>query len=321
MDASQLAPVNEFYSPAFRGIKSSQLKEIVRQGEDNPISYLLELLRYDVQHKTFKFLEHIKYYQSEFNQDNTKGYKVCSTEEFNNIVYNNFNNEELTRNIDYAKIIAYTNQSVSHWNKFVRNAIIKDAEKSVITKNDLILSYINIVDQFKSPVIKNSEEYILKDVVNYTHPKYKLKGFMIRFTSIHGGYNTAPLFVLDHKDIFSITQYVKISRELIQAAKKASVSSRSQRWKEYYKFKESCLILINIVNSNNNLIEFGRDLDYGFAITSHKSQGSTYDTSLIDVNDIVFDKYGNLYSNIEEVNRRLYVACSRARNKLYLRYG
>ena len=78
---------------------------------------------------------------------------------------------------------------------------------------------------------------------------------------------------------------------------------------------------MNTCKSNHNLIEFGRDLDYGFAITSHKSQGSTYDTSLIDVNDIVFDKYGNLYSNIEEVNRRLYVACSRARNKLYLRYG
>ena len=77
------------------------------------------------------------------------------------------------------------------------------------------------------------------------------------------------------------------------------------------------LILIN----RDGTTMFGRDLDYGFALTSHKSQGSTFDTSLVDVNDIVFDKYGNPYTNAEEINRRLYVACSRCKNKLYLRYG
>ena len=41
----------------------------------------------------------------------------------------------------------------------------------------------------------------------------------------------------------------------------------------------------------------------------------------IDVNDIVFDKYGQPYADAEEVNRRLYVACSRCRNKLYLKFG
>lgn len=50
-------------------------------------------------------------------------------------------------------------------------------------------------------------------------------------------------------------------------------------------------------------------------------QGSTFDTALVDVNDIVFDKFGHPYTDAEEINRRLYVACSRCKNKLYLRYG
>lgn len=50
-------------------------------------------------------------------------------------------------------------------------------------------------------------------------------------------------------------------------------------------------------------------------------QGSTFDTVLVDVNNIVFNKYGNPYPNAEDINRRLYVACSRAKNKLYLKYG
>ena len=319
-DDSQLAPVNEAYSAAFKGIKTSILKEIVRQGDDNPISYLLELLRYDIKNKSFTFLNYISKYRSKFNIDNTKGYQVCNTAEFNNIVYTNFSDESLTRNIDFAKVIAYTNNAVSSWNKFIRNAIIKDAEKSVITKNDLIISYTTIVNQFNDCIIKNSEEYILKDVVNYVHPRYQLKGFMVRFTAIHGGMSTSPLFIIDHKDSFTVNMYVKLSRELVEIAKHANSKVRAQRWREYFEFKESCLLLTNIINKFGD-IEFSRDIDYGFALTSHKSQGSTFDTSLVDVDDIVFDKYGHPYANAEETNRRLYVACSRCKNKLYLKYG
>ena len=320
-DNSQLAPVGEKYSSAFKGIKTSILKQIVRQGENNPISYLLDLLRFDIEHKTFKFLEHITQVRSKFNEDNTKGYAVLNPANFEQTININFNDEELTHNIDFSKVIAYTNNTVSAWNKFIRNAIIKDAEKSIITKNDLIISYVTIVNQFNDCIIKNSEEYILKDVVNYVHPKYALKGFMIRFTAIHGGTNTSPLFVIDHKDRFTVAQYVKISNELIQAAKNASARVRAQLWKDYYSFKESCLLLTNIVNPNTGKIMFSRDLDYGFSLTSHKSQGSTFDTAFVDVNDIVFDKFGNPYTNAEEINRRLYVACSRCKNKLYLKYG
>lgn len=317
-DASQLAPVNEKYSSAFKGIKIYTLNQVVRQGDDNPISYLLNMLRKDIQNKTFMFLNYISKNPIHFNSDNTKGYQLCSTQEFENIIYNNFNDEELTRNIDFAKIIAYTNNTVSYWNKFVRNAIIKDADKSVITKNDLIISYITIVNQFNECIIKNSEEYILKDVVNYVHPRYQLKGFMVRFTSIHGGFNTTPLFILDHKDIATIKMYVALSKELIQSATNATSSTRAQRWKEYYEFKESCLLLTNILSTDGK-IQFSRDLDYGFALTSHKSQGSTFDTTFVDVRDIVYDKTGRPYTDAEEINRRLYVACSRCKNKLYLK--
>lgn len=270
-DDSQLSPVNERYSSAFKGIKTSKLKQIVRQGDNNPISYLLELLRYDIEHRSFNFLNYISNNRTKFNEDNTKGYHVCSPIEFEQLVNINFNDEELTKNIDYAKVIAYTNNTVSAWNKFIRNAIISDAEKSVITKNDLIISYVTIVNQFNDCIIKNSEEYILKDVVNYTHPRYNLKGFMVRFTAIHGGSNTSPLFIIDHKDNFTIQMYVKLSREMINAAKTANARVRAQRWKDYFTFKESCLLLTNIINSTTGKIEFSRDLDYGFSLTSHKS--------------------------------------------------
>ena len=42
---------------------------------------------------------------------------------------------------------------------------------------------------------------------------------------------------------------------------------------------------------------------------------------MVDVNDIVYDKRGRPYTNAVDVNKRLYVACSRCRNKLFIRYG
>ena len=319
-DSFQLAPVGEKYSPCLRGLKVHKLTEIVRQEEDNPVIYLLELLRYDIEHRTFKFLEYISKNRERFDSDNIKGYKVCNAQEFETIVYNNFNDKQLEQNVDFAKVVAYTNMCVSSWNKFIRNATIKDADKSILTKHDLIISYTTIVNKFNEAVIKNSEEYIVYDIANYTHPDYNLKGFIVKFQAIHGGKVTAPLFILDHKDTDTINTYVKICNSMIASAKSSSSKLRAQLWKEYYEFKESCLLLTNIVNRDGSTM-FGRDLDYGFALTSHKSQGSTFDTSLVDVNDIVFDKFGNLYTNAEEINRRLYVACSRCKNKLYLRYG
>lgn len=319
-DSSQLAPVGEKYSSAFKGTKTSTLNQIVRQGDDNPVSYLLELLRYDISHKSYEFLKYIQRFRSKFNEDYTKGYQVCTPQEFNEIVYNNFNDEALTTDVDYAKVIAYTNVAVSSWNKYIRNSIIADANKSIITKNDLIISYTTIVNQFNECIIKNSEEYIIKDIVNYVDNKYQLKGFMIRFQAIHGGDITNPLFVLDHSDAYSIQKYIQISNSMVDAAKNARAGLKSQKWRDYFAFKESCLLLTNIMTPDGKIM-FGRDLDYGFSLTSHKSQGSTFDTSLVDVNDIVYDRFGQPYTDAEEVNRRLYVAASRCKNKLYLKFG
>ena len=321
-DDNQISPVGEKYSSAFRNIKSYSLKQIVRQGEDNPVSYLLDLLRYDINHKTYKFLNYIQRFKEQFNADYTKGYQVCDANTFNQTVYNNFNDEELTRNVDYAKVISYTNLNVSSWNKFIRNSIIADSDKSILTKNDLIISYVTIVNEFNDCVIKNSEEYIINDIQNFTDSRYDkngLKGFLVKFQAIHGGDITTPLFVIDHTDSYTVQRYVQINNSMIEAAKTARANIRNEKWKSYFAFKEYCLLMVNIISPDGKIIT-SRSLDYGFALTSHKSQGSTFDTALVDVNDIVFDKYGQPYSDAEEINRRLYVACSRCKNKLYLKF-
>lgn len=319
-DSYQLCPVGETKVPAFQGIKSFTLNEIVRQDKDNPLRNVLDMLRNDIRNKSFTFLNYILKRRVALDETLTKGYEVLSDTDFKERVKLEFNNEEITKDVDHVRLIAYTNKAVATWNDNIRNNIIIDSDKCVLTKNDLITSYVTIVDDFNDIIIRNSEDYIIHDIVNYTHPKTQIKGFMVKFQAVFGGGITTPLFVLDHSDKFSVMQYCTISNELINAARNANSSNRAKAWKEYYTFKESCLLLKNIGKSDGSIL-YTRDLDYGFALTCHKSQGSTYHTALVDINDIVYDKYGKQYKNAEEINRRLYVAISRARYKVYIRYG
>ena len=322
-DSSQLPPVNEFRSQAFViASKIYYLREIVRQGANNPISKLLELLREDIASKhTWKFLEYINLHKSESNEIGA-GFTVCGKKEFVDIVNNCFSDEEYTKNIDLYRIIAYTNVRVTAWNDYVRKVIIKGAEKSILNRHDLIMSYATIVDDFNDIVINNSEEYVIKDIIASVEPTYSFKGFLVRFQAIHGGDVTSPLFIIDHTDNYTSQMYYKQLTTLINDAKAANgKSNRASKWKAYFEFKKKYLISTNIINPTTGTIMFGRDIDYGFAISSHKSQGSTYKTVFVDVNDMIYDKNGKPYTNRDELLRRLYVACSRASHELILCYG
>lgn len=320
-DSSQLPPVNEKTSQAFLiSSNTYYLKEVVRQGNNNPIGKLLKLLREDIENKnTWKFLDYISKNKQEYNEK-IEGYYVCGQAEFSEIIDTCFNDEAYTKDIDMYRIIAYTNNRVATWNNYVRHSIIKDADKSLITSNDLIMSYVTIVNAFNDIIINNSEEYIIKDIIDTVDNTYEFKGFLVKFQAIHGGEITQPLFVINHHDNYTFQMYYKKLTELINDAKQASGSERGSKWKQYFDFKRKYLLAANVTNSNGKII-FSRDLDYGFAITSHRAQGSTYKNVFVDINDMIYDKYGNPYTNRDEMLRRLYVACSRASNQLVLCYG
>ena len=72
--------------------------------------------------------------------------------------------------------------------------------------------------------------------------------------------------------------------------------ARAKAWRDYLTFKE-CVICV----------------DFPYAMTVHKSQGSTYDTVLVDTNDLYIcaERDYGLYLKL------MYVAISRASNKVY----
>lgn len=319
-DSFQLAPVNENKSIAFsRCAKLYVLEEVVRQAEENPIMILLNKLRYDIKNSKFTFFEYLSRNLNEMNyNDIGEGFSIVGKQSFKNLIDVCFKDEAYQYNIDMYRIIAYTNVRVNAWNNYIRNNIIDDSDKSILTKNDLLMSYETIVNEFNEIVINNSEEYIIHDMINFVDSDYGFKGFQVKFQLVHGGQITKPLFIIDHRDTLTLQKYVEYRNELVLRAKQANGATRSKRWKDYYDFTTSYLLATNLT-VNGSFIS--RTIDYGFAITSHKSQGSTYDTVFVDVNDMLYDKLGRMYTDKEDMLRRLYVACSRAKTNLILCYG
>ena len=319
-DDYQLAPVNEYKSTAFtRCTYINELTEIVRQGETNPIIELLDMLRYDISNKTYNFISYI-YSHIGINKRNEigEGYTIVDRDNFVKLLNISFTDEEYTKNIDMYRIVAYTNLAIKKWNNYIRYNIIKDAESNIITKNDLLMSYSTILDEFGGIILNNSEEYIVKDIIDYVDPTYNFKGFYIKFQQVHGGMVTRPIFIIDHRDENTIKTYYKILTDFLLNAKTCvNKSERIGKWKAYYDFKNKYLTITNIIDTKNNT-KLMRDIDYGFAITSYKSQGSTYDNVFVDLYDMIYDYKGKPYTNQQELLRRLYVACSRAKKSLIL---
>jgi len=73
-----------------------------------------------------------------------------------------------------------------------------------------------------------------------------------------------------------------------------------------------------------NVIE--KDIYYGYALTAHKSQGSTYDVAIVDEQDFAKIinrwnfKHDKLETRVKEKNQLRYVAYTRAKHLLYVIY-
>jgi hypothetical protein len=90
----------------------------------------------------------------------------------------------------------------------------------------------------------------------------------------------------------------------------ANEKSKSYLWKKYFKVANSFLTPKDIYVDNRLIIP--KSLDYGYAMTVHKSQSCTIDNILVDMGNI------QLIKNPKELKQLQYVVLSRTRNNVYM---
>lgn len=313
-DGLQLPPVNERESEVFHSVKTViKLDTVIRQASNNPLLHIFELLRMDILNNTSTALTYLAKNRNGIIGD--IGYQVVNISEYKELMLQYFSDGNFFDNLDYVRAMSYTNIMTSTWNEFIRNKLF-DTPKQSLTIQDLLTSYKTLVDDNNAAIITNSEDYIISDIRPHVN-EFKLRVNCVILKSAFSGKETPMLQILEHRDLETLNRYIGILEKLRNAA---LTGTGSKRWYPYFKFKNQILCMIDVEVSGQKLT---RELDYGYTLTTHKLQGSTFDNVFVDGDDICnpISKWGKKRPNdINLRNRLLYVALSRAKHKAFIKF-
>ncbi len=324
-DHRQLPPINDNYSPTFDVENIAILNEVVRQKKTNPLLDLLEISKYDVDNGTSELIAKVRELVSKNKQVNIteagEGYAILNNVDFQSVVLATFNRDEFKKDVTFARYAAWTNSNILVWNTHIRNSIIGE-DVPIVHINDLLTGYKTIVDEFASVVISNSDDYFV-DTITEKYSDDGFKVFVVRLTSLSTG-NSALTSIVDHTDP-TFNRFKSKILNLYFNAKYATASERSKNWRKYFMFKDRNLVMIDIpIQDDNRKLDIKKDLDYGYGLTIHKLQGSTFDNIFVNLRDICFyggsthkpvknDRFSP--NGIDTRNKLIYTGLSRASKK------
>ena len=276
-DPLQLLPVKEQESKVFTSSpRVIVLDKIIRQKDSNPLLKLFVLLRHDIEHNTSHCLKYMADHPT--NIVNGEGYKMIGLLEYKELIIEYFKKEEFYDDINFVRVTGFTNAQISNWNNYIRDNIFETKGCSLILE-DLITGYTTLVEEDNSVIITNSEDYIISSIRTYRN-EYRLDVYIVTLKSARDRKETKMLQILDHANPTNVNNYIDI---LTVLRNKAKAVGGKKGWFPYYKFKNTVLGMINIDVSG---LKLTRELDYGYALTVHKLQGSTFTNIFVDGNDI-----------------------------------
>lgn len=313
-DALQLPPINERIGKVFSHVRhKSTLREVVRQGKDNPMTDILELLRRDVEHSTQHGVEALTSNKSIVIAD--KGFRCLSnvaTEQFGQQTFGQamipmFQSSEYSVNKDYIKFLAYTNDTVEKWSQLLRQRLLGEKAKNIINEGEMLTGY-KLISNAKTNtiIIETSRDYVVTKCQESISDE-GIKGYSVEIELDTGG--TRTVFIVDHAD----EENLELFRQKLAKTLDTAKARRGYYWKKYYVFKEKHLTLVQVLrNPNQKPSKYNtlckKDMYYGYGCTVHKSQGSTYENVALNLKDL----YANY--DISERSRLIYVALSRSKN-------
>lgn len=300
-DDAQLPPVNTVVdennqeiecveSKVFQLKNRANLVEVQRVSKDNPIIQIVTPIRQQINSPVDKFER-----KTMLTEDGNGVEFHDSRDEFMEMMYDDFVSEEYKKNSNYVRAIAYTNKAVNAMNLHIRRRIFdtKNLDQFMIGENLIVGSPVMVkINKFVTDIlftvgerlrVKNAR--VMKDpehgfrvwdlsVVNYEakQPKqHKIK--VVHEDDAHLYKATLSELAVEAKE-----------RELMMTIRKGKEVRRytkGEAWSHYYKFKN----------------EFSW-VKYSYAMTTHKSQGSTIervyvierDMNRLTWNDIIRNK-------------------------------
>lgn len=275
-DAAQLPPVGEVRSPIWDLPKIAALNKVMRH--DNQILALATKIRGVVDSPTPNLT-------LATDNDGKQGVWKIDKNTFRALIASEAVKGRLTSG--KTKIIAWRNATVDTYNALARMAIFSsEAVKSRWLPGDRLI-FTEPVKDFNDEIIATTDDEGLVERVQ------------VEYHPIHGTVKCFRVTVQidDGPLVVAYAVHPEGQVEFTQQTETLSAIARSnpRKWKDFWAFKESF-----------------HACRHAYAVTAHRSQGSTYETAMVDYQDILLNRTRH------EAFRCLYVACTRPTTKLVL---
>lgn len=297
-DPAQIPPVNqgEFVLFTPEGEKKYEatvgsLTQVLRQSLDNPIISMTMKIRNAIGRDVA-----IPIRNDAFDEETMDGVYFMTgddKEAFYAILKRYFVSDNFKEDADFMKIVAYTNKTVRIFNTRVRKMIYGD-ERTKIMVGEKLIANKPIMDDNDSVLFSTNDEF---EVVSYVINSGHFKGVEFNYyEAIVNSYSMGNRMIkIIHES--SQEDYDLVLEHLLSEAKavKQGTWDAAGKWKDFYAFQT-----------------IFADVNYNYAITAHKSQGSTYGNVVVIESDIDINR------RIVERNRIKYTAFTRPKHKLFI---
>jgi len=277
-DPAQLPPVKEPRSPVWglsdHGIPTSELTKVMRH--DNQILTLVTTIRGKVD---------LPLPQIRLASDNDGEEGVWYKSKIDWLKRIREVAETGQFHSGVAKAVAWRNVTVDQLNALVRSTYFPGAQHPWVD-GDRVIFTAPAKDLDDEPMASTDDEGRVTRVTESYHPYYS----DIRTYDVDIELDTGSLVTAR---VLHPASRLEFERQVADKAAAAKVSKRL--WKDFWAMKEAF-----------------HSLRHAYAITAHRSQGSTYEICFVDAGDILLNQ------NRQEAFRCLYVACSRPKKQLWL---
>lgn len=313
-DPAQLPPVKSaeaMISPVFSRVDYTlRLSEVVRQAKDNPIIRLSitlrQLIEADIKADALALMNALPPIK-----DSPKAAIVAGTRK--TLIDYWLDQHQDAPETD-TRIIAYTNQRVQDYNQAIHQLLYSTLDRDLLfAPGERVIVHtqcdaLKVVDAslglYQSGVLITSEELTVQHVTLEPHPLYPdLKANKVQLRDAFGGEWVVYVAVSLADHAMAVNQAFAEWRQCKAQMQEASDPKDHQRWKER---------AAEASKKGWALKKAFAPLRHAYAITAHKSQGSTFDCALVDFSDLA--KMPDAFS----FNRALYVAATRSREFLAL---
>ena len=217
-------------------------------------------------------------FQTDLNADKTEGTVVLRQSEWTKQLLRAFTSENGQEDSDYVRALAYTNKRVTSLNRQIRSAIF-GADVCRFVPGERLIAMGPVFRRKDEILMQTSSECWVEEAYEDESSSWRVWRLFVETDA-----NLEVDVTVLHE-----SEQQRFQTELRRLAER-------KQWQDFWQLKQQRFA----------------NLNYSYALTIHKSQGSTFQNVFVDLPNLMGNR------NIRERNQLLYVAVTRAAQRLFI---